>query len=67
MKIGFRKLKISHQLYILISFSICVIMLVNAVFYARLSYTMIEQVKIYAEDKTYQQDLSAAIFPYSFH
>ena len=49
MKIGFRKLKISHQLYILISFSICVIMLVNAVFYARLSYTMIEQVKIYAE------------------
>ena len=58
MKIGFRKLKISHQLYILISFSICVIMLVNAVFYARLSYTMIEQVKIYAEDTVNQLEFN---------
>lgn len=58
MKIGFRKLKISHQLYILISFSICVIMLVNAIFYTRLSYAMIEQVKIYAEDTVNQLEFN---------
>jgi len=53
-KLSFRNLKLSHRLYLLISFSICIIMVFNGIFYSRLSRTIYEQVRLYAEDTVNQ-------------
>ncbi|MEN6315896.1 MAG: histidine kinase [Clostridiaceae bacterium] len=56
--IKFKNIRLSHQLYLLISFSICIIILVNSIFYVRLRNVMLERLRIYADDTISQLEFN---------